>query len=93
MTGRVRQSLQDTPAVLVNGPRKCGKTTLAKQFAHGMQGGFNPSLQHVLSGGVDGCEDEEGERIATRKVELTRATAGSASGSAMAVLAGNRTRA
>lgn len=37
MTGRVRQSLQDTPAVLVNGPRKCGKTTLAKQFAHGMQ--------------------------------------------------------
>jgi hypothetical protein len=37
MAERVRQSLQDTPAVLVNGPRQCGKTTLAKQFAHGMQ--------------------------------------------------------
>lgn len=37
MAERVRQSLQDTPAVLVNGPRQCGKTTLAEQFAHGMQ--------------------------------------------------------
>ncbi len=26
-------SLQDTPAVLVNGPRQCGKTTLVQQFA------------------------------------------------------------
>jgi len=27
------ESLQDTPAVLVNGPRQCGKTTLVQQFA------------------------------------------------------------
>lgn len=26
-------ALQDTPAVLVNGPRQCGKTTLVQQFA------------------------------------------------------------
>jgi hypothetical protein len=26
------ESLQDTPAVLVNGPRQCGKTTLVQQF-------------------------------------------------------------
>jgi predicted AAA+ superfamily ATPase len=29
---RVQTSLQDTPAVLINGPRQCGKTTLAQQF-------------------------------------------------------------
>mgnify|MGYP000993728520 FL=1 len=28
----LRQSLQDTPAVLVNGPRQCGKTTLVRQY-------------------------------------------------------------
>lgn len=33
---RVRMALQDTPAVLVNGPRQCGKTTLVQQFADGM---------------------------------------------------------
>lgn len=33
---RVRLSLLDTPAVLVNGPRQCGKTTLVKQFTEGM---------------------------------------------------------
>ena len=27
------ESLQDTPVVLVNGPRQCGKTTLVQQFA------------------------------------------------------------
>lgn len=35
LTERVSVSLQDTPAVLVNGPRQCGKTTLVKQFAQG----------------------------------------------------------
>ena len=35
LTARVSVSLQDTPAVLVNGPRQCGKTTLVKQFAQG----------------------------------------------------------
>jgi uncharacterized protein len=29
----IHESLQDTPAVLINGPRQCGKTTLAQQFA------------------------------------------------------------
>ncbi|RYF78172.1 MAG: ATP-binding protein [Comamonadaceae bacterium] len=29
----LRESLLDTPAVLVNGPRQCGKTTLVKQFS------------------------------------------------------------
>ncbi len=29
-------SLLDTPAVLVNGPRQCGKTTLVRQFEPGM---------------------------------------------------------
>lgn len=33
IAARVSQSLKDTPAVLVNGPRQCGKTTLVKQFA------------------------------------------------------------
>lgn len=32
LTDKVSVSLQDTPAVLVNGPRQCGKTTLVKQF-------------------------------------------------------------
>lgn len=30
--GMLRESLTDTPAVLVNGPRQCGKTTLVRQF-------------------------------------------------------------
>lgn len=29
----LRESLADTPAVLINGPRQCGKTTLVQQFA------------------------------------------------------------
>ena len=28
----LRESLSDTPAVLVNGPRQCGKTTLVRQY-------------------------------------------------------------
>ena len=32
----VRTSLQDTPAVLINGPRQCGKTTLVRQYAGSM---------------------------------------------------------
>lgn len=35
LTASVSASLQDTPAVLVNGPRQCGKTTLVRQFAQG----------------------------------------------------------
>ena len=33
---RLQVALQDTPAVLINGPRQCGKTTLVQQFAQGM---------------------------------------------------------
>ena len=36
LTPLVQESLQDTPAVLINGPRQCGKTTLAQQFAGAM---------------------------------------------------------
>jgi len=32
ITGIVEQALIDTPVVLINGPRQCGKTTLARQF-------------------------------------------------------------
>jgi predicted AAA+ superfamily ATPase len=29
---RVSTALQDTPVVMVNGPRQCGKTTLVREF-------------------------------------------------------------
>ena len=29
---RLKESLLDTPVVLVNGPRQCGKTTLVRQY-------------------------------------------------------------
>ncbi len=32
LDSRLRESLADTPAVLVNGPRQCGKTTLVRQY-------------------------------------------------------------
>jgi predicted AAA+ superfamily ATPase len=52
LTARVRVSLQDTPAVLVNGPRQCGKTTLVKQFAQGgaRQNSKDPVLQDTSEG-------------------------------------------
>lgn len=30
---RILTALKDTPVVMVNGPRQCGKTTLVRQFA------------------------------------------------------------
>lgn len=36
LTAQVSVALQDTPAVLVNGPRQCGKTTLVRPFAQGI---------------------------------------------------------
>ena len=35
---RVRAALADTPVVLVNGPRQCGKTTLVRQLVGGERG-------------------------------------------------------
>lgn len=32
---RVKTALRDTPVVMVNGPRQCGKTTLARRFVEG----------------------------------------------------------
>lgn len=32
----IKEALLDTPAVLVNGPRQCGKTTLVRQFSGSM---------------------------------------------------------
>lgn len=31
---RVATALKDTPVVMVNGPRQCGKTTLIREFAN-----------------------------------------------------------
>ncbi len=36
MAGPIRASLQDTPAILINGPRQSGKTTLVRQLAEQM---------------------------------------------------------
>jgi predicted AAA+ superfamily ATPase len=33
LDARIREALLDTPAILVNGPRQCGKTTLVRQYA------------------------------------------------------------
>lgn len=35
LSAPIREALADTPAVLVNGPRQSGKTTLVRQFAEG----------------------------------------------------------
>ncbi len=37
LAGPIREALQDTPAVLVNGPRQSGKTTLVQQLAGAMR--------------------------------------------------------
>ena len=34
---RVKTALRDTPVVMVNGPRQCGKTTLARRFVEGQR--------------------------------------------------------
>ncbi len=37
VAGPIREALQDTPAILVNGPRQSGKTTLVQQLAGAMR--------------------------------------------------------
>ena len=58
----------------------------------GVLGGFNPSLQHLLVGGVDEVEELEVESITAREATLTGAPADVASSTAMAVLEGDRPR-
>jgi len=52
LTARVSASLQDTPAVLVNGPRQCGKTTLVQQFVQNVANptSNSPGLQALSVG-------------------------------------------
>ena len=45
---RIREALLDTPAVLVNGPRQCGKTTLVRQFASAARPYFSLDEQNLL---------------------------------------------
>ena len=56
----------------------------------GSQGGFNPSSQHVLTGGVDELEEVEVGSIAAREAALARKTARIASIRAVAVLERDR---
>jgi hypothetical protein len=56
-------------------------------------GEFNPSSQHVLHGGVDEREEEEGESVPAREVALTGTAAGVALRRPLAVLAGDCARA
>jgi len=57
----------------------------------GSQGGFNQSLQHVPTGGVDEAEEVEVGSIAEAQAAIARQAAGAASRGAMAVLEGDRT--
>lgn len=34
LDSRIREALSDTPVVLINGPRQCGKTTLVRRYDH-----------------------------------------------------------
>ncbi|CAN7640107.1 ATP-binding protein [Acidovorax sp. LjRoot129] len=52
LTGWVSLSLMDTPVVMVNGPRQCGKTTLVKQFAQGMASTVPEAPEQVPSEGM-----------------------------------------
>jgi predicted AAA+ superfamily ATPase len=46
---RIHEALLDTPAVLVNGPRQCGKTTLVRQYSHpGQMAYFSLDDQNLL---------------------------------------------
>jgi hypothetical protein len=58
----------------------------------GSQGGFNPSSQHFLIGGVDGYRKAWSRSSRTCKDAVARAPAGAASIGAAAVLAGDRRR-
>ena len=52
---RLRESLEDSPVVLIHGPRQCGKTTLARMACA-------PAVPLTESG--DRIVTESGERIA-----------------------------
>ena len=56
----------------------------------GSQDGFNPSSQHVLIGGCDGCKEAAGGSARACEDEVARAASGFASITATALLAGDR---
>jgi hypothetical protein len=58
----------------------------------GSQGEFNPSSQHIQTGGVDEAEDVEIESIVATQAAVARQVTGTASRRAMAVLEGDRGR-
>ncbi|MFZ5519753.1 MAG: ATP-binding protein [Pseudomonadota bacterium] len=69
---RIRLALTDTPVVLVNGPRQCGKTTLVRSFASDSRPYFTLDDETVLAAaqadpvaflrGLDGAVIDEVQR-------------------------------
>jgi uncharacterized protein len=48
LDGRIQEALLDTPAILINGPRQCGKTTLVRQYATADRAYFSLDEQSLL---------------------------------------------
>lgn len=48
LDGRIKEAMLDTPAILVNGPRQCGKTTLVRQYASNDRPYFSLDEQGLL---------------------------------------------
>lgn len=73
--------------------RPVGPDRLVHHSDRGVQGEFNQSSQHVLSGGVDEGKEVEVGSIVAIQAALARKAAGAASRRAKAVLEGDRARA
>ncbi|PIW09289.1 MAG: AAA family ATPase [Comamonadaceae bacterium CG_4_9_14_0_8_um_filter_60_18] len=48
LDARIQEALLDTPAVLVNGPRQCGKTTLVRKYANADRPYFSLDEHNLL---------------------------------------------
>jgi len=48
LDARIQEALLDTPAILVNGPRQCGKTTLVRQYATALRPYFSLDERNLL---------------------------------------------
>ena len=82
-TERLRLALGDAPAVLLNGPRQCGKTTLVQQLASDLRPYLTLDDEAVLAAaqadpvgllrGLDGAVIDEVQRSPAllRSVKLT----------------------